>query len=125
MCCRRFESYAASLRGAAAHGCWRRADLMMLMPGKPDIGCGEPGIHNRGRRVMDSRRNRSKTRGSPTWSWPGSSPSKTGVNALMSRHPDNRALCHCDRDRRDKPGDDVTSFAPVTSRLAILGGVSE
>src|SRR6266478_5372383 len=29
-------------------------------------------------------------------------------------HPDHRALCHPDRDRRDKPGDDATSFAPVT-----------
>src|SRR6266436_4823024 len=25
-------------------------------------------------------------------------------------HPDNRALCHPDRDRRDKPGDDATRF---------------
>jgi len=32
-------------------------------------------------------------------------------------HPDNRALCHPDRDRRDKPGDDATSFAPVTNFL--------
>jgi hypothetical protein len=31
-------------------------------------------------------------------------------------HPDHRALCHPDRDRRDKPGDDATSFAPVTRR---------
>jgi hypothetical protein len=33
-------------------------------------------------------------------------------------NPDNRALCHPGRDRRDKPGDDATSFAPVTSVLA-------
>jgi hypothetical protein len=29
-------------------------------------------------------------------------------------HPDNQALRHPDRDRRDKPGDDAASFVPVT-----------
>src|SRR6266849_3925413 len=33
------------------------------------------------------------------WSWPGLSQACPG-------HPDDRALCHPDRDRRDKPGDD-------------------
>jgi hypothetical protein len=33
-------------------------------------------------------------------------------------HPDNRALCHPDRDRRDKPGEDATSFAPVAGNFS-------
>jgi hypothetical protein len=28
-------------------------------------------------------------------------------------HPDNPAPCYPDRDRRDKPGDDDVSFAPL------------
>jgi hypothetical protein len=40
-------------------------------------------------------------------------------------HPDNRALCHPDRDRRDKPGEDATSFAPVARNvnniLSVIG----
>jgi hypothetical protein len=31
-------------------------------------------------------------------------------------HLYNLSLCHPDRDRRDKPGDDATGFAPVTER---------
>src|SRR5258706_11028365 len=34
-------------------------------------------------------------------------------------HPDSMAQCHPDRDRRDKPGDDAMSFAPVTKQVII------
>jgi len=37
-----------------------------------------------------------------------------GLVQACPGHLDNRAPCHPDRDRRDKPGDDATSFAPVT-----------
>jgi hypothetical protein len=43
--------------------------------------------------------------------------SLTGHGRACPGHPDNRALCHPDRDRRDKPGDDATSFAPATVQL--------
>jgi len=37
---------------------------------------------------------------------------------LVPAIPINRALCHPERDRRDKPGDDATTFTPLTdSRL--------
>src|SRR5713101_636476 len=48
----------------------------------------------------------------------------TGANSWHSRLvmaglvpaiPINLALCHPDRDRRDKPGNDAMSFAPVTN----------
>ncbi len=35
-------------------GCCRCAHLMVPISGKPEIGCGGPGIHNHGPRVMDS-----------------------------------------------------------------------
>jgi hypothetical protein len=35
---------------------------------------------------------------------------------LVLAIPINLALCHPDRDRRDKPGDDAMSFAPATRR---------
>src|SRR5260221_10673806 len=34
-------------------------------------------------------------------------------------HPDSMAQCHPDRDRRDKPGDDAMSFAPVRKPVII------
>jgi hypothetical protein len=39
---------------------------------------------------------------------------QAGLVLARPGHPDNRAQCHPDRDRRDKPGDDATSFAPST-----------
>jgi hypothetical protein len=36
---------------------------------------------------------------------------------LVPAIPINLAWCHPDRDRRDKPGDDAMSFAPVMIRL--------
>jgi len=52
------------------------------------------------------RRRRGKTRGN----------SPPGHGRACPGHPNNRALCDSDRDRRDKPGDDATSFAPLTDR---------
>jgi hypothetical protein len=39
--------------------------------------------------------------------------SQLGHGRACPGHPDNVALCHPDRDRRDKPGDDAMSFAPL------------
>jgi hypothetical protein len=38
-------------------------------------------------------------------------------------HPDNRALYDSHRDRRDRPGDDVTSLAPYCHSRDIASGV--
>src|SRR6266849_4329323 len=47
--------------------------------------------------------------GQKSWQFP------LGHGRACPGHPDNRALRHPDRDRRDKSGDDATSFAPVTA----------
>ncbi len=49
-------------------------------------------------------RNRGKTRGGSYLVMAGLVPAISIIGAL----------CHPDRDRRDKPGDDAMSFAPVT-----------
>jgi len=55
-----------------------------------------------------------RQQGQKSWQFP------LGHGRACPGHPDNRALRHPDRDRRDKPGDDAMSFAPLTPRAGEL-----